>query len=101
MVNSSAYFGDPPNNQDDYWICKYLLESAGLDRDPAKGVLVSPKRPPASEYHFETRGPVIIGELCVCIFIMAFVTGLWLYVRIFNKNLKAGIDDWLIVLGVV
>jgi hypothetical protein len=98
----SALFGHPPANTDDYYIVKYLYESAGLTKfNASKGFPASPPRPTGSQYVFQTRRvPILIG-LSFCIFLMVAVTGLRLYVRVFNKKLKTGMDDALIVPGVV
>jgi hypothetical protein len=69
--------------------------------DPSRGSKVFPVRPPPSQYHYETRAPGIIATLSACIFIMITITGTRLWVRIFNKNLTFGLDDYLIIPGVV
>ncbi|KAK7534212.1 uncharacterized protein J3D65DRAFT_477270 [Phyllosticta citribraziliensis] len=96
----SAFINDPPNTETDYWVAKALLQSAGLyDVDPKKGAHLAPKRPDG--YVFETKGPRIVAGLAVCIAIMIIVTGLRLFLRYHVRRLKWGIDDTLMVPGLV
>lgn len=98
----SALVGYPPATDHDYWIAKYMMRTLGIKNgDPSQGFKVSPPRPPASEYHFETRGPGIIAGLSICIVVMGGITGLRLYLRFFSPRLKSGLDDLLIIPGVV
>ncbi|KAF2402858.1 hypothetical protein EJ06DRAFT_311298 [Trichodelitschia bisporula] len=98
----SAYIGTPPATNEDYWIAKYMLMSAGLYKaDPAKGTKANPPRPAADQYVSETKGPGIIVGLVICLLVMVGITGTRLYLRIFNKRLKFGLDDVLIIPGVL
>lgn len=96
----SAYFDTPPASDRDYMIAKSILLSVGLtDLDPANGVKLPPAKP--ENYHFETKGPGIIAGLSVCIAVIASVTLLRLYLRAAVKKLRWGLDDWLMVPGLV
>jgi hypothetical protein len=97
----SALIGMPPATEQDYWVATYMIHSLGLKTDPSDGFKFNPPRPPPGESRFETRGPGIIAGLSICIFVMAGITGLRLYLRILTPRLKAGLDDILIVPGVV
>lgn len=98
----SAFLGTPPITDEDYWVARYILMSEGQQNpDPSKGSIINPPRPPASQYKYETRKPGILAVLGACIVIMLTITGMRLYVRARNKNLVFGLDDILIIPGVV
>lgn len=98
----SALVGYPPVTDQDYWIAKYMIRTLGIKHgDPSQGFKVNPPRPPAGEYQFETRGPGLIAGLSICVVVMAGVTGLRLYLRLFSPRLKTGLDDWLLIPGIV
>ncbi|QDS77165.1 hypothetical protein FKW77_001727 [Venturia effusa] len=98
----SALIGYPPATDQDYWIAKYMIRTLGIKNGNAsRGFTVTPPRPPADEYHFETRAPGLIAGLSICIVVMAGITGLRLYLRFFTPRLKSGLDDWLIIPGVI
>ncbi|KAE9975871.1 hypothetical protein BLS_002377 [Venturia inaequalis] len=79
-----------------------MIRTLGIENgDPSQGFKVSPPRPPAGEYQFETRGPGLIAGLSICLVVMAGITGLRLYLRFFTPRLKSGLDDWLIIPGVI
>lgn len=98
----STFIGQPPSTEDDRWIVKGALLAAGLvEADPNKGLKLPPARPPPDQYRFETRGPAIIAVSSVVIAIMFIVTTARLLVRKFRKELKFGLDDWLMVPALV
>ena len=83
-------------------IAKGMLLNAGITsdiRDPSKGVKLSPTRP--EDYTFETKGPGIIAGLSVCIAAMTVITCVRLGLRYFVPRLKWGLDDTLIIPGLV
>ncbi|KAI4113136.1 MAG: hypothetical protein LQ345_005818 [Seirophora villosa] len=97
-MDQSAFIGQPPLTEDDRWIVKGALMAAGLvTADPSKGLKLRPARPPPDQYRFETRGPAIIAVSSVVIVIMFLVTVTRLLVRKLRKELKFGLDDWLMV----
>ena len=101
MVDS-AYLNTPPANHRDYMIAKGMLLNSGITsdiRDPSLGVKLSPSRP--DNYNFETRGPGIIAGLSICIAIMTVITILRLGLRFWIPRLKWGLDDTLMVPGLV
>ena len=92
----SAVMGQPPNNQQDFWIVKGIIRRYGLKgRDPAEGVQIPPLRPLNDDYH--SRGPGIIAANCVCIFLTLLFTGSRLLIRALYRGLRWGWDDWLIL----
>jgi hypothetical protein len=93
-MTDSAFFGQPPNTADNYWIVRSLLLSAGLTgADPKLGILSGPPRPPPDQYHFETRRPGLIAGSSVCIVVMVLVTVTRLLYRRFNTSVQFGADD--------
>lgn len=99
---SSGYINTPPSTARDLEIVKGILLTSGITpdvRDPALGVKLRPSRP--DDYVFETKGPVIIVGLSVCIAIITVVTGTRLYLRRFAPRLKWGLDDSLMVPGML
>lgn len=62
---------------------------------------IPPRRPPPDEYHFQTRGPAVIAVCSVAMAVMIFVTVARLMVRKLRKDLKFGLDDWLIMPAMV
>ena len=98
----SALVGQPPLTESDYLIVKGSLLAVGkVDLDPSKGLKIPPFRPPPEQYHFETRGPAIIAVSSVVIVIMLSVTVARLLVRRFKKDVRFGLDDWLMVPALV
>ena len=101
MVNS-ALIGQPPLTDSDYWILKgNRLLSGKSNLDPSKGLKILPLRPPPDQYRFETRGPVITAVSAVIFVIMVSVTVARFMLRKFMKELKFGLDDWLMVPALV
>ena len=100
---ASALIGEPPLTEDDFWVVRGNLLSAGLleNLDPANGLQIPPQRPPPDQYEFQTRGPVIIAVCSLVFAIMFCVTVARLLVRQFKKDLKFGLDDWLILPALV
>lgn len=99
---ASAFIGQPPATQDDYWVVRSLLLAAGLsDVDPNQGAKIPPPRPPPHLYRFETKGPAIIAGASISITLMVVVTLTRLLFRWFGPGVRFGADDWLIIPGVV
>lgn len=96
---TSALIGQPPNNQEDYWIVLGIIRKLGLHLDPAKGVLIPPARPPSAR--FETRGPRIIAADVLVIVLVILITGSRVLIRALYRRLKWGWDDWFIILASV
>lgn len=101
MVNS-ALIGRPPLTDSDYWIVKgNQLLSGKTNLDPSKGLKIPPLRPSPDQYRFESRGPAIMAVSSVVIVIMFSVTMARFMLRKFIKELRFGLDDWLMVPALV
>ena len=94
-MSGSALYGQPPNTEEDLWIVKGLLRTAGLDTDPRLGVPVDPPRP--ANYHFQTRGPQLVISMSCMISLVILITGIRLALRKFVAPLRFGLDDWMII----
>lgn len=68
-------------------------------RDPNKGIKLSSLRP--DDYSSETKGTGTIAGLSVCIAAMTFITCVRLGLRCFVPRLKWGLDDTLIIPGML
>lgn len=97
-MSPSALFGQPPNNQDDWFIIRGVARFAGLPDEvfnPSHG-FPSPVQRPLNA-HYESRGPSIIASAAVAMALTILITGTRLGLRIFKRDLKVGYDDWFIV----
>lgn len=104
----SAFVGQPPATEDDYWMVRWIIMSANgygrvsplrPDMDPALGVPGLPKAPPG--YVFETRQPGVIIATSVLTVLMFLMTAVRLGLRWCRKDLAWGLDDWLVIPGAV
>ncbi|THZ80272.1 hypothetical protein D6C84_07554 [Aureobasidium pullulans] len=99
-MSSSAFLGQPPANQDDFWTIKGMYRAAyAFDKDPSKGYLFVPKRPTHYEYNDKQAG--IIAGMSVAIAIMFLTTVLRLALRQFKTGVRWGADDWVLIPGVI
>lgn len=96
-MTGSALYGQPPNDQKDYMIIQGLLVSYGFPEstDPARGLPTRQHAPP--NYRFETRGPGVIEGLVVALVLSFLITGTRLLLRAGRKDLRWGLDDWVII----
>lgn len=102
MTHTTGYINTPPGTEFERRIVKGMLVYSGLNSSDAKvaaGVTMSPKMP--ADYEFETKGPAIIAGLSVCIAAIVGITGLRLALRAFHPRLKWGLDDTLMVPGLI
>lgn len=102
MFATSGYINTPPATDLDRRIVKGMLLYSGLNATAAaveKGVHLSPTRP--DDYVFETKGPGIVAGLSVSIIVISVVTGLRLGLRLMAPSLKWGLDDSLMVPGLL
>lgn len=102
MFATSGYINTPPATDLDRSIVKGLLLYSGLDATEAaidKGVRLAPERP--DDYVFETRAPAIVAGLSASIVVISVVTGMRLCLRRFAPSLRWGLDDSLMVPGLL
>lgn len=97
-MSGSALFGQPPNNQDDWFIIRGFATWVGIPDemlDPSKGFPSPVQRPPNS--HYASRGPGIIASAAVTIFLVVLITGTRLGLRFLRRDLTVGYDDYFII----
>lgn len=98
----SALINTPPENDRDLLIASGMLLYAGITpdiRDPSEGVKMMPTRP--DEYTFETKGPRVVAGLSIAIAAIFFATVTRLFLRLYMPRLKWGLDDTLMVPGLL
>lgn len=102
-MSQSALLGAPPNTEEDFFIARGLIYFFGLEQvlDPQMGAQIAPPPPPPELYVSETRGPAIAAGALVTIIVSVVITGARLLLRKFKRGLKWGLDDWLIIPGLV
>lgn len=97
-MTGSAIFGQPPSNSDDYWTIKGLMRLYQIPEgviNPANGFPAQLHAPP--DYRFETQGPVMLAGICVALVVVLLITGTRLGLRAGRKDLRWGLDDWVII----
>lgn len=96
-MTESALYGQPPNNEKDYKIIHGLLRFYGFPEstDPGLGFPTHQHAPP--NYHFETRESGVIAGLVVAILLSFIITSARLLLRWGRKDLRWGLDDWVII----
>lgn len=98
----SALIGQPPSDQEDYWIIKGMMHLDGIPDgalNPSYGFPLTLKPPP--NYQYETRGPRLLIGLSFAIVLAVLITGTRLGLRLFRRNLRWGLDDWVIIPAMV
>lgn len=98
----SALIGQPPSNQEDYWIIKGMMRALGVPDgalDPSNGFPITLKPPP--NYQYETRGPRLLVGLSFAVFLVILITGTRLGLRLFRRELRWGLDDCVIISAMV
>ncbi|KAK7923213.1 hypothetical protein PG985_007284 [Apiospora marii] len=90
----SAFVGQPPNTERDYYIVKGFLRGARLDdADPAMGYVLA-AQPPHPGYEYTSKQPGIIAGLIIIIVAITVATVSRLALRVSMTQLRFGADDW-------
>ena len=102
IMTGSAFVGQPPMSQDDYYIVQGLVRIMGFPDgklDPANGLPLPLKRPHNDHYpiSYPNQGPGITAAICVAIISVLLVTGARLGLRFFRKDLHWGLEDLFII----
>lgn len=97
IMNGSALYGTPPATENDLWIVKGVYRFLGLTGkiDPKKGLPLRAKKPP--NYVFESWGDYAIRTSIALIVLMVLITGSRLVLRATRRDLRWGLDDWVII----
>lgn len=96
-MTTSAFYGTPPVTEDDLYIIKGIYRLVGLTGrvDPKKGIPLKVKKPP--NYVFESWGQRAIKTSAAIIVLMVLITGSRLVLRATRRDLRWGMDDWVII----
>lgn len=88
---TSAFIGQPPNTDRDWYIVRGLLRSVGLgDVDPALGYVLAAK----STGNTKSKRPSVIAGLIVSLVVISSVTLARLGLRLSVSTMRFGLDDW-------
>ncbi|KAK1593489.1 uncharacterized protein LY79DRAFT_514445 [Colletotrichum navitas] len=99
LTGTSAFVGQPPATQDDYYIVKGLFRRKGMaEVNPMMGYFLAAKPPPG--YVHETRQPGTLAGLVFVILVIAVPTVLRIGLRLGKySSMKFGWDDYAISVG--
>lgn len=88
---SSAFIGQPPNTQRDWYIVRGLLRLVGMGEvDPAMGYILAAK----NTGNTESKRPSVIAGLAVSLVVISSVTLARLGLRLSMSTMRFGLDDW-------
>lgn len=88
----SAFIGQPPNTQRDWYIVRGFLRLVGLpDTDPALGYVLAAEDNGAND---GSKRPAVIGGLITCLVAISTVTFARLGLRASMSQMRFGLDDW-------
>ena len=97
-MSGSALVGDPPANQNDFFIVRGFYRGFDLPLANYSEGIPLLKAPPGAP-HGQNLGPRIIASYSVLLFLLVTITSARLALRYFKKTLKWGPDDYAIILG--
>lgn len=98
--NNSAILGNPPNNEDDFFIVRGIFRSVGLfSANASRGWITVPKEP--AGYVYETKQPGIIAGMVIVMLLISVVTATRLALRYYSTKMVFGSDDWVILAAAV
>ncbi|KAK8090126.1 hypothetical protein PG997_005087 [Apiospora hydei] len=90
----SAFVGQPPNTERDYYIVRGFLRAARMGNvDPALGYTRA-AQPPHAGYEYASKQPGIITGLIIIIVAITVVTVSRLALRVSMSQMRFGTDDW-------
>lgn len=96
MANHSAFVGDPPNTQDDYWIIRGMFRLLHMDAaDEADGYTLAPVI--TSSQREEEQVTSILAGMILSVVLMTAATCARLGLRFFRTGLRWGWDDWMLI----
>ncbi|KAG9531310.1 hypothetical protein KCU93_g1878, partial [Aureobasidium melanogenum] len=99
-MSHSAFLGQPPATQDDFYIIKGMYRAAyASNKDPSKGYLFVPRKPADYEYN-DKQASIIVG-MDVAVVVMLSTTVLRLALRQFKTGVRWRLDDWVLLPGVI
>ncbi|KAH7357896.1 hypothetical protein B0T11DRAFT_229482 [Plectosphaerella cucumerina] len=95
----SAFLGQPPKTQQDYYIVKGIFRMIGMvDANPMAGYFFSAK--PPENYMPETRAPAVTAGLIIVMLAITIPTAARVGLRLKRgSTMEFGADDWLIIVA--
>lgn len=95
----SALLGQPPANQNDYYIIRGTFRAGKLPYtdETIKGGFKWVKTPPNAPH--DNRTAHIYGAMAVVIVLATLITWTRVFLRYWKKELRFGSDDWVIILA--
>ncbi|TEA21426.1 hypothetical protein C8034_v004291 [Colletotrichum sidae] len=98
VAGQSAFVGQPPATQHDYYIVKGLFRMTGMvDANPMLGYFLSAKAPEG--YVHETRLPNVLTGLIFVVLAIVVPTVGRVALRCRGSNMRFGWDDWTIIVA--
>ncbi|EXF77063.1 hypothetical protein CFIO01_01710 [Colletotrichum fioriniae PJ7] len=99
LTGTSAFVGQPPATQNDYYIAKGLFRMAGMtNANPMTGYYVAAKQPP--DYNHETKVPGVLAGLIFVILAIVAPTAARIWLRLRRGSvMQFGWDDWTVVVA--
>ncbi|GJC91240.1 integral membrane protein [Colletotrichum higginsianum] len=96
LIGSSAFVGQPPATQHDYYVVKGLLRMVGMaEANPMTGYFLAAKPPPG--YVHETRLPGVLTGLIFVLLAILVPTAARIGLRLRRgSSMQFGWDDWAI-----
>ncbi|KAH6646364.1 hypothetical protein BKA67DRAFT_696228 [Truncatella angustata] len=92
--STSAFVGQPPNTQRDYYIVRGFLRGVGLGKTDAALGYTRASKPPYDGYTYTWKTPGIITGLSIVIAAIVAVTSTRLFLRASMSQMRFGADDW-------
>lgn len=101
LAGQSAFVGQPPATQNDYYIVKGLFRMIGMvDANPMAGYFLSAKPPP--NYVHETRVPSVLTGLIFVVLAIVVPTAARIGLRLRRgSTMQFGWDDWTLIVAAV
>lgn len=98
---TSAYVGEPPNTQRDWYIVRGFLRTIGMgDVDPAKGYIVAATAADTGQ-DYTSKRPAVIAGLIIILVAITTVTGSRIALRASMSQMRFGADDWATIAAAV
>ena len=101
-MTGSALLGHPANTPEDTAIIRgffQLSTSMPASQALSPSATIPVKTPPGARH--DSRQAGLIASMAVLMSLVTVITGTRLSLRLFRKDLKWGLDDWAIILGLV
>ncbi|OHW97523.1 integral membrane protein [Colletotrichum incanum] len=101
VTGQSAFVGQPPATQHDYYVVKGLFRMIGMvEANPMMGYFIAAKPPPG--YVQETRQPGVLTGLIFVVLAIAVPTTARIWLRLQRgSSMQFGWDDWAILVGAI